>query len=69
MWTASLWAVQEWAWNVFPSTDKSSQTVVASLAVAVAGAWWGSRAEVEREIVLEDDGDSDSEDEREKKRK
>lgn len=66
MWTVSLWAVQEWAWNVFPSTDKSSQTVVASLAVAVAGAWWGSRTEVGREIALEDD-DGDSEDEGEKK--
>lgn len=43
--------------------------MVVSLAVAVAGAWWGSRKEVERELAPEDDSDSDSDDEREKKRK
>lgn len=69
VWTAGLWAAQEWAWNIFPSTNGSSQTVVVSLAVAVAGAWWGSRKEVERELAPEDDSDSDSDDESEKKRK
>lgn len=61
-----IWAAQEWAWNVFPSTDESSAVVVGCLAVTVMGAWWGSRGEVEKEMVLEDDDDSD--DEREKKR-
>ena len=38
-----LWAVQEWAWNVYPSTDSSSMVVVGSLFVTVASVWWGSR--------------------------
>lgn len=31
----ALWALQEWAWNVFPSTNSSSLVVVLSLAVQV----------------------------------
>jgi len=31
-----LWALQEWAWNVFPSTNVSSGVVVAVLATTVA---------------------------------
>ena len=31
----AAWAVQEWAWNVFPSTDISSMAVVSSLAFQV----------------------------------
>lgn len=61
VWTGGLWAAQEWAWNIFPSTNGSSGTVVASLAVAVVGVWWGSGKEVERELALEEDGDSDDE--------
>jgi len=41
-----LWAAQEWAWNVYPSTDESSMVVVGVLAVMVVGAWWGTRREV-----------------------
>jgi alpha-1,3-mannosyltransferase len=37
-----LWAAQEWAWNVFPSTDLSSQVVVGVLALTVASVWWGT---------------------------
>ncbi|KAL2011569.1 hypothetical protein VTN00DRAFT_4287 [Thermoascus crustaceus] len=33
----ALWAAQEWAWNVFPSTSQSSIIVVLSLAVQVFG--------------------------------
>ncbi|KAF2121101.1 Lethal(2)neighbour of Tid protein [Lophiotrema nucula] len=40
-----LWAAQEWAWNVYPSTPASSATVVAVLAVTVFGAWWGQKGE------------------------
>lgn len=39
----ALWAAQEWAWNVYPSTDTSSKVVVGALAVTVAGVWWGTR--------------------------
>ncbi|KAJ5160001.1 Dol-P-Man:Man(5)GlcNAc(2)-PP-Dol alpha-1-3-mannosyltransferase [Penicillium canariense] len=33
----ATWALQEWAWNVYPSTDASSAVVVLSLAVQVFG--------------------------------
>ena len=38
-----LWAAQEWAWNVYPSTDISSIVVVGSLFLTVASVWWGTR--------------------------
>lgn len=33
------WALQEWAWNVYPSTNASSAVVVLSLALQVFGVW------------------------------
>ncbi|KAL4890216.1 putative alpha-1,3-mannosyltransferase [Aspergillus ambiguus] len=33
----ALWALQEWAWNVYPSTDQSSLVVVFSLCAQVFG--------------------------------
>lgn len=39
----AVWAVQEWAWNVYPSTDISSMVVVGCLAVQVFGVWLGTR--------------------------
>lgn len=39
----AVWAAQEWAWNVYPSTDLSSKVVVGCLVVQVVGAWWGVR--------------------------
>lgn len=39
----TIWAVQELAWNVYPSTDLSSALVVGCLAVQVLGAWHGTR--------------------------
>lgn len=41
----ALWAAQELAWNVYPSTDLSSQVVVGVMALTVAGIWWGTRKE------------------------
>ncbi|PQE19527.1 hypothetical protein CJF32_00007481 [Rutstroemia sp. NJR-2017a WRK4] len=38
-----LWAAQEWAWNVYPSTNISSLVVVGSMFVTVASVWWGTR--------------------------
>lgn len=38
----AIWAAQEWAWNVYPSTATSSQVVVGILAATVAGVWWGT---------------------------
>ncbi|OHX00487.1 dolichyl-p-man:man c -pp-dolichyl mannosyltransferase [Colletotrichum incanum] len=40
-----LWAVQEWAWNVYPSTDMSSEFVVGVMAVTVAATWFGTADE------------------------
>lgn len=39
----AIWAAQEWAWNVFPSTKISSMVVVGSLSIQVFGTWWGTR--------------------------
>lgn len=49
----ALWAAQEWAWNVYPSTDLSSQVVVGVLALTVAGVWWGTGREEYTEIQPE----------------
>jgi alpha-1,3-mannosyltransferase len=38
----ALWGAQEWAWNVFPSTDASSAVVVSVLAISVVGSWLGT---------------------------
>ncbi|KAH4594251.1 hypothetical protein HBI62_241970 [Parastagonospora nodorum] len=46
----ALWAAQEWAWNVYPSTSVSSGVVVAVLAVTVGGVWWGTRDEYVGEL-------------------
>lgn len=40
--TLVIWAAQEWAWNVYPSTALSSMVVVGCLAVQVIGVWFGS---------------------------
>ena len=37
------WGVQEWSWNVYPSSDISSKIVVGCLAFQVFGVWWGTR--------------------------
>ena len=51
-----FWAAQEWAWNVYPSTDASSMVVVGSLAVTVASVWWGTRKDF---VVRKGDGGAD----------
>ncbi|KAL8861679.1 MAG: hypothetical protein Q9178_001880 [Gyalolechia marmorata] len=38
----TVWAVQEWAWNVYPSTNASSAAVVGCLLIQVLGVWWGT---------------------------
>lgn len=43
----ALFIVQEWAWNVYPSTPLSSSVVVSMLALTVALVWRGARAEYE----------------------
>ena len=41
--TYAVWGAQEWAWNVYPSTDTSSIVVVGCLVVQVFSVWWGTR--------------------------
>ncbi|KAH0569226.1 hypothetical protein GP486_000043 [Trichoglossum hirsutum] len=41
----ALWGAQEWAWNVYPSTDVSSKVVVGILAITVLDVWWGTRGD------------------------
>lgn len=41
----AVWTAQEWAWNVYPSTNTSSMVVVGCLAVQVLGVWVGTRKE------------------------
>lgn len=43
--TVVVWAAQEWAWNVYPSTNLSSGVVVSCLAIQVLGVWVGTRNE------------------------
>lgn len=38
-----LWAIQEWAWNVYPSTSVSSGVVVGVLAATVGLVYFGAR--------------------------
>ncbi|KAL9129457.1 MAG: hypothetical protein Q9217_002091 [Psora testacea] len=47
-----IWVVQEWAWNVYPSTDVSSMVVMGCLAIQVIGVWWGTRNDFADETIL-----------------
>ncbi|KAK3065865.1 dolichyl-P-Man:Man(5)GlcNAc(2)-PP-dolichol alpha-1,3-mannosyltransferase [Teratosphaeriaceae sp. CCFEE 6253] len=52
----AVWAAQEWAWNVYPSTNVSSMTVVGTLAVTGAASWIvGERHVAEHELKTEHD--------------
>jgi hypothetical protein len=39
----AVWGAQEWAWNVYPSTDDSSVVVVGCLAIQVLGVLWATK--------------------------
>lgn len=41
----AIWAAQEWAWNIYPSTETSSMVVVGCLLSQVVAVWWGTRKE------------------------
>jgi len=55
-WIIPLWAAQEWAWNVFPSTNISSAVVVGVLGLSVVGLMCGCGAEAE-ELVRRERGE------------
>lgn len=46
----AVWALQEWAWNVFPSTNASSAVVVLSLTVQVFGVLFNGSSEVDQKF-------------------
>lgn len=50
-----LWGLQEWAWNVYPSTNASSAIVVLSLAVQMLAVFVGGHAEVDHRRDKSDD--------------
>lgn len=50
----SLWAAQEWAWNVFPSTNSSSAVVVGVMLVTVVLAYLGTNAPVVQQVAPKD---------------
>ncbi|KAF4826543.1 Dol-P-Man:Man(5)GlcNAc(2)-PP-Dol alpha-1,3-mannosyltransferase [Colletotrichum tropicale] len=50
----ALWAAQEWAWNVYPSTDASSQVVVGVMAVTAVAAWFAAAGEGKPEEKVEE---------------
>lgn len=41
-----LWTLQEWAWNVYPSTSISSAVVVGVMAITVGAVWFGTADDV-----------------------
>lgn len=53
-----LWAAQEWAWNVFPSTPVSSAVAVLAMAVTVALVWFGTANDVREAAVQSRAGQS-----------
>lgn len=53
----AIWALQEWAWNVFPSTNASSAVVVLSLAVQVFGVLFNGSSEVDKKSDKESSRD------------
>jgi len=42
-----MWVLEEWAWNVYPSTQASSLAVVGVYTAVLAGVWWNWGGEVE----------------------
>ena len=38
----AVWAAQEWAWNVYPSTSISSMVVVGCLVITIGSIWLGT---------------------------
>ena len=49
--TYAIWALQEWAWNTYPSTNASSLVVVLSLAIQVVSNLWNGQ-----DVVGDEDG-------------
>ncbi|KAL8698996.1 MAG: hypothetical protein Q9224_001602 [Gallowayella concinna] len=57
--TYIVWAAQEWAWNVYPSTNASSMVVVGCLLIQVLAVWWATRRGAPEEHPLADEDGHD----------
>ena len=53
-----LWGLQEWAWNVYPSTPLSSGVVVGVMAITVALIWLGAKEQPDGALQSAGDGTS-----------
>ncbi|KAK5165081.1 dolichyl-P-Man:Man(5)GlcNAc(2)-PP-dolichol alpha-1,3-mannosyltransferase [Saxophila tyrrhenica] len=49
-----VWAAQEWAWNVYPSTDTSSLVVVVCIKATVLSIWFGTEVPEDARIAGQD---------------
>ena len=49
----ATWVLEEWAWNVYPSTQASSLAVVGVYAAVLVGVWWNWGGEVEEGLRKE----------------
>ncbi|KAF3907740.1 hypothetical protein AA313_de0209124 [Arthrobotrys entomopaga] len=54
---APVWAVQEYAWNVYPSTSVSSALAVGAMFVQIVGVWWGTRQSKLRDHIHREEGE------------
>lgn len=48
-----IWVLEEWAWNVYPSTQASSLAVVGVYIAVLGGVWRNWGGEVERSVQKE----------------
>jgi alpha-1,3-mannosyltransferase len=54
----AIFALEEWAWNVFPSTRASSLTVVGIYELVLVGVWMNWDQD-EAKVEKEEEGDED----------
>lgn len=55
-----LWGLQEWAWNVYPSTPTSSAVAVGVMAITVAAVWFGTSGDVAVPSAAQETSDYDA---------
>lgn len=55
------WILEEWAWNVYPSTRESSLAVVGVYTAVLAGVWWNWGGQIEQIIIARERADNSGE--------
>ena len=58
----AVWAAQEWAWNIYPSSTNSSMVVVSCLSITIVSIWLGTANNrlVDDVAAMEKQGDRSS---------